>query len=304
MKRICVIGSINMDLVATVDRFPMPGETITGKTFGNYPGGKGANQAVAIGRLGGSVRMIGKVGNDIYGTQYLNVFSENTVQTLGVGIEKGVSTGIAVIEVDESGENHIVVIPGTNGLVDTAFIDEQYAYLSECDIFLFQLEIPLKTVIYTMDRLKRDKKTIILDPAPARTLPEEMFQYVDYITPNETEIQTLTGINIENEEDLGRAAHTLLSRGVKTVIAKAGKNGAYIIDKYIIKHVPGFVVKAVDTTAAGDSFNGGFAFSLSQGRDVEESVQFANAVAALSTIALGAQGAMPTRKQVEDFILK
>jgi ribokinase len=302
MKKICVIGSINMDLVASVERFPKPGETITGKAFGNYPGGKGANQVVAAGRLGGDVRIIGKVGDDIYGHQYLSIFEDNFVKSDGVGVEQGISTGIAVIEVDASGENHIIVIPGTNGLVDKQYIDKQYEYINECDIFLFQLEIPLDTVLYAMKRLKENDKTVILDPAPAKVLPDEIYKYVDFITPNETEIQILTGATIEDENGLKQAADLLLNKGVNTVIAKVGKMGAYVINKNEIKHVPGYKVNAVDTTAAGDSFNGGFAFSLSVGNNIEQSVKFANAVAALSTTAMGAHGAMPTFNQVQSFI--
>ena len=302
MKRICVIGSINMDLTTTIDRFPNPGETITGTSFGTYPGGKGANQAVSAGRLGGDVTMFGKIGDDLYGKEYLKVFDSNCVKFIGVGVECGVSSGIAVIEVDGLGENHIIVIPGANNLLDMDFIDKQFDFLSECDIFLFQLEIPLETVLYVMKRLKDLNKIIILDPAPAKALPEEIYNCIDFITPNETEIEILTGVKVKNDNDLNRAANLLLNKGVKTVIAKAGKRGAYIIDKTGIKHILGFKVKAVDTTAAGDSFNGGFAFSLSKGSDVEKSVRFANAVAALSTTALGAQSAMSNFEQVKEFI--
>lgn len=302
MKKICVIGSINMDLTTLVERFPNPGETITGKSFGNYPGGKGANQAVSAGRLGADVSMIGKLGDDIYGLQYLQVFKDNYVKSNRVGIEKSISSGIAVIEVDGSGENHIIVIPGTNGLVNNEFIDEQIDYLYQCDIFLFQLEIPLDTVIYAMKKLKEKNKVVILDPAPAKILPDEIYSNIDFITPNESEIKILTGMEIKTEDDLEKAARILLAKGVNTVIAKAGNNGAYIIDKNYLKHIPGFKVKTVDTTAAGDSFNGGFAFYLSKGNDVETCVKFANAVAALSTTALGAQGAMPTLDKVMNFI--
>jgi len=301
LKKICVIGSINMDLTAFVDRFPSPGETITGNRFGNYPGGKGANQAVAVARLGGDVTMVGKIGDDIYGKEYLKVFKDNQVKSEGVAIQNVVPTGIAVIEVDSSGENHIIIIPGANNFVDIAFIDSQFKLLSQCDIFLFQLEIPLETVLYAMKRLKELNKIIIFDPAPAKPLPEEIYNYIDFITPNETEIQILTGVKIVNDNDLREASNILLHKGVKTIIAKAGKKGAYIINKTSIKHILGFKVTAIDTTAAGDSFNGGFAFSLSKGSNIEESVIFANAVAALSTTALGAQGAMPTINQVNEL---
>lgn len=302
MKKICVVGSINMDLTAFVNKFPKPGETITGNLFGSYPGGKGANQAVAIGKLGGDITMLGKIGDDEFGIKYLKVFEEDHVNSLGVKSELSINTGIAVIEVNHSGENQIIVIPGANSRVDIDFINHNLELLSECDIFLFQLEIPLETVIYTIKMLKKSNKTIILDPAPAKILPNEIYSYIDFITPNETEIEILTGVKINNEEDLKKASNLLISRGVNTVIAKAGKKGAYIINKENFEYIPSFKVTTVDTTAAGDSFNGGFAFSLSNGYGIEESVRFANAVAAISTTGLGAQGAMPDLDTVKIFL--
>ncbi|MCM8901459.1 ribokinase [Caldicoprobacter algeriensis] len=302
MKKICVVGSLNMDLVVTVDRFPEPGETITGREFATYPGGKGGNQAVALGRLGADVLMVGKLGNDLFGEQYLSNLKENGVILDGVKVEEGVSSGIAVIEVDSTGENHIVIIPGANGKVDRAFIEENWHLMEERDIFLFQLEIPIDTVLYAVKKLKRAGKIIILDPAPARILPDDIFLNIDYITPNETEMETLTGIRIKDVDDLKEGGHWLIKKGVKNVIAKAGKKGAYLVTSDDFVHVPGFSVKAVDTTAAGDSFNAGFAFALAQGRGIIESIQFANAVGAISTTAKGAQSAMPSLRQVETFI--
>lgn len=302
MKKICIIGSINMDLTVLVNMFPKPGETISGVSFGNYPGGKGANQAVAIGRLGGEVMLFGKIGSDVYGSQYLQNLKENLVKDSGVSIETKASTGIALIEVDSLGENKIVVIPGANALVDIEFIDNYYEAICECEIFLFQLEIPIATVLYAIKRLKEDKKIIILDPAPAQLLPDEIYSYIDFITPNETEIEILTGSVIKSKAEIKSAAKLLLEKGVGTVIVKAGKGGAYIVNNECLTHVNGFKVNAIDTTAAGDSFNGGFAYSLAYDNTVEMSVRFANAVAAISTTSIGAQGAMPTLEQVNDFI--
>lgn len=302
MKKICVIGSINMDLTVLVQNFPKPGETILGKTFSTYPGGKGANQAVAIGKLGGDVHMVGKIGNDAYGTEYKEVFLNNNVDATGVSTENNFSTGIAVIEVDGSGENHIVVVPGSNSRIDTTFIDRQFDFLIKCDIFLLQLEIPLDTVLYLIKKLKAANKLIILDPAPAVLLPADIYAYIDYITPNETELGILTEKSISDVEEQKDAAKKLVEKGAATVISKSGKNGAYIIDENSITHVPGFSVAAVDTTAAGDSFNAGFAYSLSLGNSIYDSVAFANAVAALSTTKVGAQSAMPTLETVQAFI--
>lgn len=302
MKKLCVIGSLNMDLVTKVQNFPKPGETIVGESFKTFPGGKGANQAVALGRLGADVFMIGKVGEDIYGTEYLEVLKNNNVREDGVHIEKGISSGVAVIQVSNRGENNIIVISGANGQVDTKYIESKWDILEEVDIFLFQLEIPIITVVDTMKKLKAKGKTIILDPAPATKLPEEIFKYIDYITPNETEIETLVEKSIDNEDDLKESAQVLLDKGVKAVIAKLGSKGAAIIKKDEYVSIPGFKVNPVDTTAAGDSFNAGFAFALAEEKELEECVRFGNAVGAISTTALGAQEAMPSYKKVMSFI--
>lgn len=308
MKSICVIGSLNIDLVATVERFPRPGETITGKYFATYTGGKGANQAIAAGRLGADVEMVGKVGNDFYGKKYLRALEDNGVKTECVSVETDIPTGVAVIEVDSSGDNCIVVIPGANGKVDVDFINLKLDHILRNDIFLFQLEIPLSTVEFCIKKIKAvqqasgQEKIIILDPAPAIPLKDEVLKCVDYITPNETEIEILTGIRIGCEDDIKKASLLLLDRGVKTVIAKAGAKGAYIVDRDRFLHIPAPEVKVVDTTAAGDSFNAGFAFSLSQGKEPADCVKFANAVASLAITARGAQEAMPDMKQVQDFI--
>lgn len=302
LKNICVIGSINMDLTAFVDRFPKPGETITGNNFKNSPGGKGANQAVAAARLGGEVGMFGKIGNDFYGQEYLKVFKKNNVNPCGVGTSSDVSTGIAVIEVDKSGENHIVVIPGANGEVDTNFIDSKFELLKKYDIFLFQLEIPIETIAYAIEKLSQLNKIIILDPAPARKLPDSMYSMIDFITLNETEMSILSGVNIKCEDDFLKAGKMLISKGVRTVIAKAGSKGSYKIDESGMEHFPGFSVNAVDTTAAGDTFNGGFAYKLSTGSDVSECIRFGNAAAALSTTALGAQDAIPGIVEVKSLM--
>ncbi len=303
MSGICVVGSINMDLVATVERFPKPGETIIGKEFGTFPGGKGANQAVAAGRLYPSVAMVGKVGDDVFGEQQLKNLKQNGVDTRGVKAQTGISSGIAVIEVDKSGENDIIVVPGANHLVDREFIDSQISWMLEFDVFLFQLEIPLDTAFYAIQKLKEHGKMVIFDPAPAGTLPEKMYSSIDYITPNETELQILTGTEVFDETQLNRAALKLLSQGVKTVILKIGKKGAYLIREDQSTYVPGFKVATVDTTAAGDTFNGAFAVALAQGLPPEECVSFANAAAALSTTGKGAQVAMPQMQQVQ-FLLK
>ncbi|MFP4535254.1 MAG: ribokinase [Spirochaetaceae bacterium] len=302
--RYCVVGSINMDLVAQVDRFPKPGETRTGSTFGTYPGGKGANQAVALARLGAGITMAGKIGDDVFGVSYQDTFDREGVNRSIVEVENGLSTGVAVIEVDESGENHIVIVPGANGKMDREYVKRNIETIGSADYVLFQLEIPLETIRQTLSLLKdRDARTI-LDPAPAPAegLPSELLANVDFITPNESEAHSLTGVRVTDEGSAGRAGEALMKQGASSVIIKAGESGAYIVDKRGVRKVEGFSVEVADTTAAGDAFNAGFAFALGEGASLEEAVRHGNAVGAMACTGFGAQSAMPTTEEVETLL--
>lgn len=301
MEKIAVVGSVNMDMVVSVPRFPQPGETLTGRSFAVVPGGKGANQAVALGRLGADVMMAGCVGGDAYGELYLKNFRANGVNVDAVGVVPSATTGCAVIEVDFSGENHIVIVPGANESCDLAWLDRTLPAILNRDIFLFQLEIPHETVFEAMRRLKAAGKTIILDPAPACALPDEVFGYIDYITPNETELRIVTDF-LGADADMPARMRALREKGVGCVIAKSGADGAYLLSGSGFGHAKGFKVKPVDTTAAGDTFNAGLACALSEGKGLLEAATFANAAAAISVTAFGAQGGMPTREMVEAFL--
>lgn len=297
MKRLAVVGSINMDMVVRVDRFPAPGETRLGDSFQVVPGGKGANQAVALGRLGADVAMAGMVGDDASGEMYLKNFRENGVNVDALGVASGETTGTAVIEVERGGENHIVIVPGANALCDARWLEGALPRIMDRDIFLFQLEIPHETVFRAMRRLKEAGKTVILDPAPASPLPDEVFGWIDYITPNETELAVIApGHNMEAR------MRALRAKGVGAVIAKCGADGAHVLSAEGLSHARGFVVNPVDTTAAGDTFNAGFAYALAAGMAVHEAAQFGNAAAAISVTAAGAQGGMPDRAAVEKFM--
>ena len=302
MKSICVIGSLNVDMVAAVERFPQPGETLTADGHSSFFGGKGGNQAVALGKLGAKVRMVGKVGDDIHGNDYIRHLRMNGVDVSGIRTEPGAATGTAMIWVDRHGENQIVVSPGANGNLLPSDIDEMWEDLVESDLYLFQLEIPIGTVAYVIKRLKLAGKTIILDPAPASQLPEAIFRYIDYMTPNETEVQYYAGRHERYVYQLKEAAGTLVRKGVGTVIAKAGENGAYLIRNAELTHIDAFPTQAVDTTGAGDSFNAGFAYALASGFTVDEAVRIGNAVGALSVRQVGAQSAMPTREELDRFL--
>jgi ribokinase len=303
MKTICVIGSFNIDIISGVDDFPSVGETVFTRSFDLFVGGgKGANQAVALGRLGADVRMVGMLGDRFYGPEYLDVLRANNVRSDSVEIVPGAFPGAAFVAVDRNGDNILFVHSGANLLVSIGFIEKHWDRIAACDIFLLQLEIPYETNLFAARELSRLGKTVILDPAPARRYTDEIFPYVDFATPNEVELAQLAGVAVAGEESISRAAGILLNRGVKTVIAKVGKRGAYIVSGTGSSHVPAYEVHAVDPTAAGDSFNAGFALALAEGRAVPECVDFANAVAGLSTTSMGAQSAMPARDQVVEFL--
>lgn len=293
MKKCAVIGSINMDMVVGTPRFPAPGESITGSVFRTVPGGKGANQAVALARLGASVKMAGKIGSDAFGAQYLENFARNGVDVSAVEVHDGATTGLADILVSDDGENCIVYIPGANSLCDSAWLERALERTKDCDIFLMQLEIPMETTLECIRRLRAMGKTIILDPAPAVCLPEEVLALVDYITPNETELCILTP-ELPEDATMEARIERLIGDSDRVVVHKRGSDGAYICTKDGICHVPGFCVKTVDSTAAGDTFNAGLAAGLAMGMELPETVRMANAAAALSVTAFGAQDGMPS----------
>jgi len=301
MKKCAVIGSINMDLVLGVPYFPQPGETLTGREFRTVPGGKGANQAVALARLGADVRMAGLVGDDAFGGKYIEHFKANGVDVSAVGVVENCSTGVADILVNQEGENFIVIVPGANGRCDLEWLDRALEQVKDCDIFLLQLEIPLEPVTEAIARLRAMGKTIILDPAPAVPLPEKVLEMVDILTPNETELKIITPGLPEDASVEARIAH-LIGDSDRMVIHKRGGSGAYIATKDSIVHVPGFKVKAVDTTAAGDTFNAGLATGMAMGMEIADAVKLAHGAAALSVTAFGAQDGMPSMERVKEFM--
>jgi ribokinase len=298
MSRFCVAGSINTDLVTKTPRFPKPGETMYGESFSTFTGGKGANQAVALAKLGADVAMVGMTGNDIYADDYMSYFKKLGVDTAGVArIET--STGIAVITVADGGENNIIIVPGANSKVDKHYILKNREIIEASEYLLLQLEVPMDAVVQAAKTASEAGTTVILDPAPAVKLGGELLKYVDIITPNETEAEILTGIRPEDEAGFAAAGQKLIEMGVKTAVLKAGSRGAYVFKDGALAHVEGFVVAAVDTTAAGDTFNAGLAFGLGRGLELKEAVRFANAAAAISTTKAGAQDGMPTLSEAE-----
>jgi ribokinase len=298
----CVIGSINMDLVAEVDRFPVPGETLTGRSFSMLPGGKGANQAVALARLGAKPRMAGKVGDDPFGRRYLRIFEEEGVDAGFVKVQGGFTTGTAVIEVDRSGENKIIIHPGANASVDAEYVMGIMDSAGSCSHVLLQMEIPAQTNLRALQRLRNSETAVIVDPAPAALFRLEMQPLCDILTPNIVEAAEISGMRIDGPEGAREACRVLLDGGTGTVIIKAGGSGAYVGQAGLFEHVPGYAVEVKDSTAAGDAFNAGLTYALIRGFELLDAVRYAHAVAGIACTQVGAQTALPRRCEVEDFL--
>lgn len=300
MKKIVVVGSINMDLVTICERAPRGGETLLGKKFMQIPGGKGANQAVAIGKMNTPVSMLGKIGKEGMGDILLNSMKKDGVDVSNIEYCDE-ATGIAKIIVEENGQNRIIVVPGANYDVDAAYIDRHLDSIKNCDILVTQLEIPMDTVKYSLKKAKELGKITILNPAPANKLDEEIISNADYIIPNETELEILSGIPVTDEKSVIEAANILLDKGVKGLIVTLGSMGSMFISKTEKKSFPAYKVKTVDTTAAGDSFIGGFVNGLASGLSFDEAIDRGTKVAAISVTRVGAQTSIPTLEEVLNF---
>jgi ribokinase len=300
MANIIVVGSLNADLVVRTPRFPQPGETISGEDLQIIPGGKGANQAVAAARQGTPTAMVGRVGRDSFGPDLINNLKQNGVDTERVQTDPESATGTAIIIVDTNGQNSIVLSPGGNGKVTPADVEE--IPFSEATLLLLQLEIPVEAVLAAARRAKENGLRVLLNPAPARALPDELLALPDFLLPNESELSLLSGLPVNDLPSAENAAKTLLERGIQTVIVTLGANGALIVNKELTKHIPSFKVDVVDTTAAGDAFIGGFASALLQNKSLEEAVRYGCACGALAATKFGAQPSLPTKEDVENFL--
>lgn len=300
MKKVLVLGSLNMDLVTRVKATPQVGETILGNGFDQVPGGKGANQAVAIGKLGGAVAMLGRVGDDDFGAALTANLKNCGVASSAVQVAEGVPTGLAIILVNESGDNSIVVVPGANFSLQAEDLDiDSFRGFDYC---IAQLETPIETVNRAFELAKEAGVTTILNPAPAQELPGSLIAHTDLLIPNETEFFSLTGYYTECRDSILQGAGVLYEQGVQSLLITLGAKGALYLDQNGVEiEKTGHRVNAVDTTAAGDSFIGGFVTALAEGREVEEAMEFAMKVAAITVTRHGAQSALPDRKEVEGF---
>jgi ribokinase len=298
-KKIAVIGSSNTDMIVQLPALPSPGETLLGGEFGVAAGGKGANQAVAAARLGADVVFIARIGKDIFGDQALDNLKKDGIETGFIVRDEQHSSGVALIMVDQQGENMIAVAPGSNAYLVSEDIERARDAISECSVMLLQLEVPLRTVHFAAQLGNSLGMTVILNPAPATTLDKELLDCVSILTPNETETEILTGVLPTDRSSTERSVGLLREKGVDEIVITLGEAGAFVAGNDPGKVIPGIEVSAVDTTAAGDAFNGALATSLAEGLALEQSVRFANRVAGLSVTRLGAQPSLPTREEVE-----
>lgn len=301
-EKIVVFGSFVVDLTSWAQHLPVPGETVKGSSFKLGPGGKGSNQAVAASRAGADVTLVTKVGNDVFGKVALDFYKKEKMTTKHIFVDKEKETGTALIMVDEtSGQNQILVVSGACGNItekETASIEQ---LIDEAGILLLQLEVNMDAMERVIDMAHAKGKTIVLNTAPAQKLPDSLLKKIDIVTPNEIEAGILTDMKVETEQDAEKAANILLGKGIKNVVITMGKNGVFVMTTLRHEFIPSMKVKAIDTTGAGDAFNGGFVTALSEGKDIFEAARFGNIVGALSVTKLGTAPAMPYRKDIDNF---
>ena len=296
--KIIVFGSINMDLTAYVPQLPLPGETLLGDSYIIVPGGKGNNQAVAAARLGAQVQFVGRVGDDIFGKQVLEIVSAENVDVTSVAVDPEKGTGLAVISVDRNAENAIIVISGANWALDDSDVVRAEKCLEGASALMLQIEVPLEASLHIAEIARQKNVKVILDPAPAIPLPDKAYQVIDFITPNETETEVLVGISPHNEEDAKEAASILHQRGVHNVIIKMGSKGVYYDTPKKQGFIKPYKVKSIDSVAAGDAFNAGLTVAIAEGKPIEEAVRWGAAAGAIATTRKGALPAMPHRDEL------
>lgn len=298
MKKIIVIGSSNVDMVVRTSHLPAPGETILGGEFFMNQGGKGANQAVAIKRLGGNLIFMAKLGNDVLGRQSVGYFKKEGIDTRYIALDEDSASGVALISVDDHAENSIVVASGANMLLNEQDVDKMLEEMCEGDILLMQLEIPLQTVEYAARKAFGKGVKVVLNPAPARSLPKELFRHLYMVTPSRIEAEMLTGIKIANDADVEKVAEEICAMGVKNVIITLGSKGCLIREEGVSYRIDAFKVEPIDTTAAGDTFNGALCVGLSEGMDLKQAAVMASKASSIAVTRMGAQSSIPYREEL------
>ncbi len=299
---ILVVGSSNTDMAVKLDRLPKPGETILGGEFACAAGGKGANQAVSAARAGGAVTFIARIGRDALGDKAVAGFAADGINVEHIIRDRTAPSGVALIFIGRAGENSIAVAPGSNGKLVPADLRKARAAFCHDGVLLLQLEIPMKAVEAAAELAVQAGRRVILNPAPAQSLPASLLRRISVLTPNESETELLTGVTLTDEAAMARAAAELLSRGVQNVVITLGARGVCVAGKDGCQVIPGYKVDAIDTTAAGDVFNGALAAALTEGKSLFEAARFANAAAAVSVTRMGAQTSAPTRKEIERML--
>ena len=302
MNKLVVLGSVNADHVLQVPRFPRPGETLHGNRYQVIPGGKGANQAVAAARLQADIGFIACVGDDAFGRDIRDHFAQDGMNIEHVRIEQDCPTGIAMIQVSDEGENTICISAEANDHLTTEVVNQSRQAIEQADYLLMQLETPMEGVIAAAAMAKQAHTQVILNPAPAKALPAQLLANIDIITPNETEAEVLTGIAVIDEASAAKAAQALHDQGIHTVMITLGAKGVWVSEQGQGRIIAGFRVKATDTTAAGDTFNGAFVAGLLEKMPLESAIQFAHAAAAISVTRFGAQTSIPHRQEVDEFL--
>jgi ribokinase len=300
-RKIVVVGSSNTDMILKLSRIPRPGETVLGGEFVTAAGGKGANQAVAAARAGGSVTFVARVGRDMFGERAVAGFVENGINVEHVQHDTAPS-GVALIFVGDDGENSIGVASGANGNLSPADVRQADKAFAAADIVVMQLETPLDTVQAAADVAAANGSIVILNPAPAQALPNKLLEKISILTPNETEAELLTGVVVTDEASCNEAADILLEKGVETVVITLGARGAFVASADLRQLVPGFKIEPIDTTAAGDTFNGALAVAMADGLPIADAVRFANAAGAISVTRMGAQPSVPSREEIDRLV--
>ncbi|MGC9401138.1 ribokinase [Vibrio genomosp. F10] len=304
MNQLVVLGSVNADHVLQVPSFPRPGETLHGRNYQVIPGGKGANQAVAAARLNADIGLIACVGDDAFGINIRESFKFDGINTGGVKIQPNCPTGIAMIHVSDSGENSICISAEANAKLSADAIEPDLEHIRQAKYLLMQLETPLDGIEKAAMVAKDSRTSVILNPAPARDLPDSLLQCVDVITPNETEAEVLTGVTVTDNETAQQAANVLHNKGIEIVMITLGVKGVWLSNNGRGELIPGFKVNAIDTTAAGDTFNGALITGLLEDMQLESAIKFAHAAAAISVTRFGAQTSIPSREEVDAFLIE